>query len=423
MKILTNKQFAAMQAEIKGYYDGAENSANEYLRRISAAMKGVKLPPFLGISRPEIKHAYETIAPVKGVIDYIADNVGEMFRYLYLRRLRPDGETYEYAPPKLQWVDDLIRHPNDRYNARRFGKAWATNRLLFDDAWVYAPKSIGKNRNPSEMYVIPSQEVATDSEGAIKPLAGIKLMGHANTTTIELKDNGFESFGYNLDDTSFFGSSNIVAAAVYLEVMDKGMRRQDTALDNGGPAGIITPKGDKMGVLPQDADTLEERLNDKEHINRLETLRIPIEYTALGSNPVDLNILAAHKEAVTVLCFLYHLPVDLYYGQAKYENMKEAKKAIYEQQAIPLAEEFGADLCAYIGLDKDGWELVVDKDRIVVLQDGPADALDRITKMHGSLNELRTANGFDKINEAYADQPMLPMGVMFGPEVYDINEE
>ena len=126
---------------------------------------------------------------------------------------------------------------------------------------------------------------------------------------------------------------------------------------------------------------------------------------------------------MTVLCFLYHLPVDLYYGQAKYENMKEAKKAIYEQQAIPLAEEFGADLCAYLGLDKDGWELVVDKDRIVVLQDGPADALDRITKMHGSLNELRTANGFDKINEAYADQPMLPMGVMFGPEVYDINEE
>lgn len=411
-----------MQAEIKGYYDGADNSANEYLRLISAAMKGVKLPPFLGISRSEIKHAYETIAPVKGVIDYIADNVGEMFRYLYLRRLRPDGETYEYAPPKLQWVDDLIKHPNDRYNARRFGKAWATNRLLFDDAWVYAPKSIGKNRNPSEMYVIPSWGVATDSEGAIKPLAGIKLVGHANTTTIELKDNGFESFGYSLDDTSFFGSSNIVAAAVYLEVMDKGMRRQDTALDNGGPAGIITPKGDKMGVLPQDADTLEERLNNKEHINRLETLRIPIEYTALGSNPVDLNILAAHKEAVTVLCFLYHLPVDLYYGQAKYENMKEAKKAIYEQQAIPLAEEFGADLVSYLGLDKDGWELVVDKDRIVVLQDGPADALDRITKMHGSLNELRTANGFDRIDEAYADQPMLQMGTMFGPEVYDIDE-
>lgn len=424
MPFISRKKLDDLRMQVKGYYgDEAANATNAYFQRIAAAMRGVKLPPFINnITRQDIKHAYETIAPVKGIIDYLADNVGEMFKYLYLRRLKADGETYEYAPSSLAWVEKLIANPNDRYSAKRFGKAWAVNRLLFDDAWTYAPKSIGKNRNPREMYVVPSWRVATDSKAPSVPLAAIQIVGASKGEPIPLLEGGFESFGYNLDDTSFFGSSNIVAAAVYLSVLDKGMRRQDYALENGGPAGIVTPKGDNMGVLPQDADTLEEALNGSDVANKIKPLRVPIEYTALGSNPIDLNILASHKEAVTVLCFLYHLPVDLYYGQAKYENQKEAKKAIYEMNAIPLAEEFGADLLAYLGLDKDGWELVVDKDRVTVLQEGPTDALDRIEKMHGSINELRTANGFDRIDAAYADEPILPLGVQFGNETYDIDE-
>ena len=136
---------------------------------------------------------------------------------------------------------------------------------------------------------------------------------------------------------------------------------------------------------------------------------------------MDLAILASHKEAVTALCFVFHIPVDLYYGQSKYENAKEAKKAIYEQQAIPLAEEFAQDLLTYCGLDKE-YELVVNKDEIPALQEKPTEVLDRITKMHGTLNELREANGFDPIDEPYADEPILPIGVQFGNETYDIDE-
>ena len=201
------------------------------------------------------------------------------------------------------------------------------------------------------------------------------------------------------------------------------MRRQDVSLDNGGATGIITPKADSQtyGVLASDADNVEQEINGKSNFNRLKALRTPIEYHAIGASPVDLAILASHKEAVTALCFVYHLPVDLYYGQSKYENAKEAKKAIYEQQAIPLAEEFAADLLSYVGMD-DEYELVVNRDEIPALQETPTEALDRITKMHGSLNELRTANGYDRIEEDYADEPIIPLGVQFGNETYDINE-
>lgn len=411
---------AAAQA-VKGYYDG-ENQDNEYFKRIEAAFRGVKLPAFNGVTRDQIRNAYETMATVNGVIDYIADNVGEVMKYLELRTTNPDG-SYKYHED--HWLMERLRQPNDRFNLRRFGKAWAVNRLLFDDAWTYAPMTAGKDRkiNPKVgMHVIPSHLVTIESKGLLSPIHGIKITGTGDNQTIEADGKIFESFGYSLDPASFFGTSKIIAAALYLSVLDKGMRREDHALDNGGPVNIITPKPDNMGVLPQDADSIEREFNDSKATNKTKALRSPIEVHQLGSKPVDLDILASHKEAVTALCFVYHLPVDLYYGQSKYENAKEAKKAIYEQQAIPLAEEFAADLLNYTKLDEQGFELIVNRDEIDVLRESPTEILDRLEKMHASLNERRTANGYDRIDEPYADEPIIPMGVQFGNETYDINE-
>lgn len=420
MKILTNKRYHALVEEAKGYY-GGDNAQNEYLQRISAQLTGLRLPSLAELGREEIRRAYETIAPVNGVIDYLADNVGEVMKYLELRRPRPDG-SFDYVAD--HWLLDILRRPNDRYNLRRFGKAWAVNRLLFGDAWVYAPRTVGKDRRIDEsigMYVLPSHKVATEAGGLDRPLKGVKLIG-TNGESIDIEGKVFESFDYNLDDTSFYGTSKIVAAAIYLSILDKGMRRQDVSLDNGGVSGIITPKADtEYGIKPADAEQVEKSVNDIKNFNKIKTLRTSIEYHAIGSSPVDLAILSSHKEAITALCFVYHLPVDLYYGQAKYENAKEAKKTIYEQQAIPLAEEFAADLLSYTGLDKE-FELVVNKDEIPALQETPTEVLDRINKMHGSLNELREANGFDPITEPYADEPMIPMGVQFGNETYDFTE-
>lgn len=425
LKIISTKQLEAEKAEaakmaVKGYYD-SENQDNEFFRRIESLLRGVKLPGVNSISRDQVKRAYETMATVNGVIDYIADNVGEVMKYLELRTTNPDG-SYEYHED--HWLMEQLRRPNDRYNLRRFGKAWAVNRLLFDDAWTYAPMTAGKDRriNPKVgMHILPSHLVTVESKGLMQPMAGVKLLGVDNQA-IEIDGKVFESFGYNLDPGSFFGTSKIIAAAVYLSVLDKGMRREDHALDNGGPVNIITPKPDNMGVLPTDADNIEREFNDGNAANKTKAMRSPIEVHQLGAKPVDLDILASHKEAVTALCFVYHISPDLYYGQSKYENAKEAKKTIYEQQAIPLAEEFAADLLSYTKLDQQGFELVVNRDEIDVLRKSPTDTQDILEKMHATLNERRTANGYDRIEEPYADQPIIPMGVQFGNETYDIDE-
>ena len=417
IKIVSEKEYDGLRTEIKGYYDSV-NEVNEYLRAIDAQMKGAKLPSFQTMGREQIKEAYETSAAVMGVVNYIAENVGEVARYLELQ----NGKD-EYV--ESHWVLDLLRHPNDRFNLRRFATAWAVNKLLFGDAWVYAPAAVGKNLGKvSEMYVIPSWKVSTNSDGASHPFKSITITG-TKKNDISMEDV-FESFDYNLDDATFFGTSKVVSAAVYLSVMDKGMRRELHSLDNGGVANLITPKGDEAGILPQHQDDLETRFNAKKNVNRTLALRIPVEVHQLGNAPVDLSILETHKEAVTALCFVYKVPVDLYYGQAKYENAKEAKKTIYEQNAIPLANEFAEDLITFL-MRKDrslaGWRLTVNTDRIDVLKEKASDVLNNLNLAYATLNERREAIGYERIEEEYADKPIIPMGMQFGEGMeYDIDE-
>jgi phage portal protein BeeE len=417
IKIVSEKEYDGLKREIKGYYDNV-NEVNEYLKAINTHLKGRKLPPVTPMARTQIRNAYETSASVMGVVNYIAENVGEVAQYLELQDR--NGEYIEN-----HWVLDLLRHPNDRFNLRRFATAWAVNKLLFGDAWIYAPSAVGKNLGKvGEMYVIPSWRIETESDGSLTPLKGIGLVG---TPKGEIRmDDIFESFDYNLDDGSFFGTSKLVSAAVYLDVIDKGMRRESQALDNGGVSNLVTPKGDEAGVLPEHADDLESRFNSKRNVNKTLALRIPVEVHQLGNAPVDLSILDTHKEAVTALCFVYKVPVDLYYGQAKYENAKEAKKTIYEQNAIPLANELAEDLITFLA-KKDrslaGWRLTVNTDRIDVLKEKATDVLNNLNLAYCSLNERREAIGYERIEEEYADKPIIPMGVQFGEGMeYDIDE-
>ena len=59
------------EAELKGYY-GDTGLVNQYLQIIAPQLKGLEMNALKSMSRLQIKEAYETIAPVMGVINYIA---------------------------------------------------------------------------------------------------------------------------------------------------------------------------------------------------------------------------------------------------------------------------------------------------------------------------------------------------------------
>ena len=425
MKILSNESYRAeiqaakdqTSAEIKGYYQAREKELNDYLQIVAREIHNqVQLPVMSHIDRHSIAQLYKTNGVLKGIVDYIAKCVGDMFTYLELTD-RKSGEVVQEPT-----VSGILTRPNDRYTLRMVGEGAAVNYLLFGDQWNYLPIKVGKDFGKRELYIIPSHRVGVKTGDYERLFEGIKLAGSISNKVIESKDV-FEVFDYNIDDDSFFGMSKVESAALYLSVLERGMQRQEVALKNGGPANIITPAAStNYPALREDVDNAEQKLNSGKNINKNLFEPIPIDVHQLGNRPVDLDILTSHKEAVTALCFVYGLPVDLYYGQSKYENAREAKKQVYEQTAIPFANKWAESLLSFLGLS-DRYELSVNTDNIDILHADPyAVAKDLSSVGAFTTNEIRKAVGFETIDEDWADEVRLPMGVQIGNEPIDIIE-
>lgn len=410
------KALVKQMDEVKGFY--SDNRDNEYLtelfKHISQYTRWVD---FSDYDRSALVKKYETNAVVRGIIGTtIATAVGELSQYVEL----VDSKDKVIGN---HWVNDLLSRPNDRFTKSKFFKAWAINRLLTGDAFVYAQGGIGSKLGQVKgLYVINSQDVEILSQGSERPIAGYKLASSARITDTPLTpDNVMMSFEYNTRSGSLYGSSPLAAAASYLQILESGLQRQNTSLVNGGVNNIITPKPDSTGSVTKiQADDVEEGLNSsKANFNKY--VRQAVEVHKLGDTPADLSILDTSKFAINALCFVYGISVDTFLGQAKYENAKEAKKAVYEQAAIPLVNELLEDLTSFLKLK--GERLVLNTDLIDILQDDPKTVMEIYSLAGLSLNEKREYLGFEKINEKYADQPMIPIGTSFGdPAMYDISD-
>ena len=403
---------AEAEAEVKGYYENREEEYNKYLEIVASQTRGmIEIQPLGQLDRKKLKEIYLSSGPLYGVINKIANAVAYCARYLELTDKATGKEVTNH------FIVDLLTRPNDRFTRAKYFYGVATNRLLFGDAWNYCPQGVGKNRNPKEMYLIPSDVVGVKHGDWSQLFEGLKIAGQ------EIRaEYVFENFSYNLDDTSFFGVSKASVAANYLTVIDRAIGREATALKNGGAANVIAPAAMDVPALPQDVADTEERLNKSSNANKSLMVKIPIAVHSLGNKPTDLSILESHKDAVTALCFVYEIPVDLYYGQAKYENAKEAKKALYESAAIPFLEEWGEDFLSYLKLSGK-YELKVNTDKIDVLQEDPYAVGENMATIGAfTTNEIREACGWERIADSWADEVRLPLGVQLGGDPTDFGE-
>ena len=418
----TKKELIDLKAEFlrfkeeKGFF--SDNTDNIYFQQMFNYLNSTyKLLDFDGVNREELMKYYKNNAQVRGVINLIANAVSELSDYVEITD--KEDELVEKHP-----VLDLLAQPNDRDTLRKLVKAWAVNRLITGDAFTYGEQGVGLNRGKFKgLYIIPSHQVDILVGDITKPIRGYKLKNYPYLKADLNNENVKMSFEYNPDGDTFFGLSPLVAAANYLQVLENGLKRQNTAVLNGGVASIVTPKPDAYGGITEvQSEQVEEEMNKKSNINRNKFIRVPLEVHRMGDTPTDLSILETSKDAVMALCFVYNIPVDIYLGQAKYENTKEAKKAIYEQAGIPLFKEWLSDMTDFLKLKKENLKLTLNADRIEVLQKSATDHLGALEKMNATINEKREYMMYPRIEEPYADKPIIPMGVSLGYEVFDIND-
>ena len=407
------RKVESLEGEIKGFYDNS-NEQNKLFKQMFTY--GGQMVEFSSFNRAMLLDCYRNTDSVFGLINRIAKRVGELHKYIELVDAKSEKEIEKH------WLLDIMRKPNDRYTLQNFLIGWATQKLIYGDVFVYCDKQVGSKRGISAMYLVQGDKVLIEQGGWREPLKGIKLEGGDTLMTM---DEVFQSFYFNPDLESFYGFSPLTAAAASVQLIRNARKRQNTSVTNGGVNTLVTPKPDTMGLMPQDQAELERELNSESNINKTKYLRNAIEVHKLGGTPVELGLLDSSKDSITALCFAYEFPIDLYYGQSKYENAREARKAEYESIAIPLLEDFLNDFMLYCNRqykDTIGLKFIVNRDKIDVLKNSPTEILTNLGLMGASLNEKREAYGYAPINKPYANEPMLPLGVQFGEATYDINE-
>lgn len=409
MKFRFFKKDNKPQQEVKGFYGGDDNSQNIFLSQLYSLRQ--ELISFGDVGTLDFAELYKNNAQVRGIVDKIADSVATLIDHIELQD--PKKKVIED-----HWILKLLERPNDRYSKKKFIKAWAINMLLYGEAFVYFKKGTGLDYGrASQAYIMQPDKVEVISGGPLAPIRGYKLSTSPEINVDLNPTNTMHSFVYNIDELSLRGLSKLKSAANDTTILESAKQRQNTSMIQGGVANIITPMPTDIGVTEIDAKKLDKELNNGKRVNGTLPLSKPVEVHRLGDKPADIGVSQAVNDAVTALCFVFNIPVDLYLGQAKYENAKIAKQALYTEVSIPLFSEFLDDLNNFFRLKE---KIVLNTDNIEVLQDTSV-MLSNLSEMRASINELRSYMKYPRIDQKWADEPIMKMSDSVGV-VLDINE-
>ena len=399
----------------KGYFGGNEN--NDYLKEVYRY--AYQLSEFSDVNNAKLVNYYKNNAVVRGLLGtQIGDTIAEISDYIEL--VDSNNNTFQH------WAMDLLNKPNDLDSKKMFLKGWSVFYNTTGMTFTYFENELGSKKKINSMYNLPSHRIGINSGGWKQPIKSFILEGSISdkldpTNTMYIRE-------FNPEMDSLFGLSPLQAAANVCELLDTSDKRQLTAISNGSVAGIITPKADEVGVTPDQRDEAEKKFNTIENTNKNIFLPIGIEYIKMGSTPADLSVLETSKNAVTALSFVFGVPIDVFYGQSKYENAKEAKKTIITQAALPrlnlFLEAFTERIRAFDqSFNARGGKFIVNTDKIDILKNSPLDSMALLDKAGASINERREYLGYPRLTAPYADLPVIPLGVSLGdPNNFDINE-
>lgn len=411
---LEQQKAVSKELEYKGFLE-ASKEVNKYFEQ--AYRFQLRLVDFGQVNKDAYVKAYQGNAIIFGIVKMISDGFSELSQYVEL----VDSKD-KFIPNN--WANDLFAKPNDMESARAFAKAWAVNRLIHGEAFVFKEKGVGKYMGQvRSLYVMPSQTVDIVMGDKYQLIKGYRIRNYPTKGNEQDMDTTEVIFSreYNPTLETLRGLSPLQAAANMLQLIESADKRQNTSLVNGGTNTIVTPKPDDVGIISPDQKEQFEKNSNKGSGNFNMFWQIPLEVHKVGDTAVDLAILETSKYAINALCFVYGVSVDLFLGQAKYNNSKEAKKGLYEQAAIPLFNQYLEDLNMRLGLDK-GTRFILNTDKIEVLRKDATEMLNALTLMNASINEKREFMGYEEIKDDYANKPMIPINYMFGDFTEDVNE-
>lgn len=375
-----------------------------------------KVGEFAGYDRNKIAQLYydqnKSNFAVYSVINYCAEAIADTLRYAKIVNKKQDEVTDHWS------YNLLLDNPNEFSNTSEFGKAYAVNRLLFGDAYVYMLRGIGLSEGRiKEMIVAHTQDVSFadfTQYNWMRPKQRYQIPVAGVPRTFE-QEEILRVSSYNVDNSDY-GLSPLIPAAILAEKILNGSISEAMMFKNGGTEVILTNKqvneGRSVVWGSTDLERFNHELNDKNG-KRLKLVNSAMDKIDIGKSPIDLGILNSTDAGLKALMFVYRLPYSLYSGDGTFNNTREGYKALYTQVGLPYAKEFLDKFTQVCGF-KNGEYWTIDEQLIPQLKEDAANTLTAYDKAYASINERRAVIGLEPLAGDEYNKPLVPMNMVSG---------
>lgn len=329
----------------------------------------------------------------------------------------------------VELSDTPLHQLMDRPNAAQSYAAWLTELIAFGkltgNRYIYGiGPDTGVNASKyTEMYVMPSQIMEIVSGGIMQPVQKYKIE-YNGTYEIPAQDichiKDFNPY-YDGTGSHLYGQSPLRAGLRMLTTNNEAVQTGVKYLQNQTARGLLmADEGDINEVQAQQLkDKFKQQFQGANNAGDVIITPKKLSWVNFGLNASDVSLIEQYNASVKDLCNIYNVPVQLLNNtdSSTYNNMKEAKKALYQNAVIPelimvrdelnrwLAPQFGPNICIDFDFSMIP-EMAEDTDKVV----------DQLSKAWWiTPNEKREMMSYgideenDQLNDYFIPANLIPM--------------
>lgn len=301
----------------------------------------------------------------------------------------------------------------ERPNPAQSYNAWLTELIAFGkltgNRYIYG---IGPDTGPNvgkftELYVMPSQVMEIISNGIMEPVSKYKLEYNGTKYIDASEICHIKDFNPYYDGTGshLYGQSPLRAGLRSLTTNNEAVQTGVKYLQNQTARGLLTSEmGDINEVQAQQLkDKFKRQHQGSDNAGDIIITPNKMSWVNFGLNASDISLIAQYNASVKDLCNIYNVPVQLLNNtdSSSYNNMKEAKKALYQNAVIPELIKIKDELNRWLA-PKYGDKLCIEFDFSVIpeMQEETDKVVDQLSKAWWiTPNEKRSAMNYGKDEE------------------------
>tara|TARA_Y100000592_G_scaffold5395_2_gene7695 strand:+ start:6541 stop:8928 length:2388 start_codon:yes stop_codon:yes gene_type:complete len=301
-------------------------------------------------------------------------------------------------------LHDILDRPNPAQSYATFMTEVIAFGKLTGNRFIYG---IGPDTREgkvfNELYALPSHLVEIKSNGIFEPVSKYCMSYGRNQYDIEADDVlHIADFNPDYDGSGshLYGQSPLLSGLRSMTSNNEAVETGLKYLQNQTARGILTSEDESL--TPTQAQQLKDafRRNYQGSHNAGDVIVTPkkLSWTNFGLSAGDLQLLETYNASIKDLCNIFSVPAVLLNNMesSTYNNMREAKKALYQNCVIPELDKLRDELNRWlVPLYGENLFLDFDYNSISELQQEQEKIVSQLSQSYWlSNNEKRMAMGY-----------------------------